>query len=372
MKIKGTHFFMPEKVDRKLCLEIEKGIIKNISDDLCLNSIDLSNYFISPGFIDVHIHGFSGHDIGEGTEEALYSMSLQLVKTGVTAFLPTFISMPFKDLMHVIGRLAPKLGEANGAIPLGFHVEGLFVNREKCGAMNPDYFIPPSIEVAKELIANGSVKMFTVAPELNGAVNVIQFLSTHNISVSLGHTKTDFKTAEKAFLSGATSITHFFNAMPEFHHRDSGLIGAGLVYPFYLQFISDGVHTQEEVIKIMRLLKRRVVLITDCTEAGGLLPGEYMLGDYKIFTDEKSARLKDGTLAGSILTMDKGVKNLVNIGGFSVEDAIRSATKNPAMSINANRLGRIRVGNFANFTVLDKNLDVVMTIVEGRIVYDSR
>ncbi len=363
---------MPTKMEEERFIEVEDGIIKNISADGGGNILDLSDYFISAGFIDVHIHGFYGHDISEGTKEALFEMSKHLTATGVTAFLPTFTSLPFSKLINAIKYLTVELNAVDGAIPLGFHIEGGFVNPEKCGAMNPKYFIAPSFETAKKFLQFGSIKMFTVAPELNGALNLIRFLSERGISVSLGHTRTDFETAEKAFFNGASSITHFFNAMPHFHHRNTGLIGAGLAYPFYLQFIADCVHTSKEVLKIMHLIKERLVLITDCTEAGGMNVGKHMLGDREIYSDETSARLKDGTLAGSILTMDRGVRNLVNYGGFSIEEAVQAASENPARSISAAKLGSIKAGNIANFTVFDKNLKVVMTIVKGKVVYDAR
>ena len=372
MKIKGKHFLMPEETEKNLCIEDENGIIKSISAEQCNDALDLTDYIISAGFIDMHIHGFFGHDISEGTEKALFEISKHLAETGVTAFLPTFISLPFKKLTSTIRHLTPKLCKAPGAIPLGFHIEGAFVNRDMCGAMNPEYFITPSIGAAKKLLEAGSINMFTVAPELKNAMGLIKFLYGQEITVSLGHTKTDFETAEKAFLNGATSITHLFNAMPHFHHRRTGLIGAGFIYPFYLQFIPDGVHTSKEVLKIMHLFKERLVLITDCTEAGGMPEGKYKLGDYEIFTDKTSVRLKDGTLAGSILTMDQGVRNLIKYGGFTLSEAARAATEIPAKSINANTLGRIKTGNFANFTVLDKNLKIVMTIIKGKVVFDGR
>ncbi len=372
MKIKGIHFFMPERVEKGLCIETEEDVVKSISSSNCIDALDLSDYFISAGFMDVHVHGFHGYDISEGTQKALLEMSKHLVETGVTTFLPTFVSMPFKKLSSTIEHLTPFLSKTEGAMPLGFHIEGEFINPEKCGAMNPVYFIAPTVKNAEKLLHCGSIKMFTVAPELNGALDLIKFLSVHNISVSLGHTQADFKSAEKAFFNGANSITHFFNAMPHFHHRNTGIIGAGFVYPFYLQFIADGEHTSKEVLKIMHLFKERLVLITDCTEAGGMKEGMYKLGDYEIFANKTSVRLKDGTLAGSILTMDKGVRNLVNFGGFSLEEALRTASENPAKSINAAKFGSIKIGNFANFTVLDKNLKVVMTIVKGKVVYDAR
>ncbi len=372
MKIYAKHFFMPEELREPLCIEEKDGIITSIESKKCTDALNLEKFAVSAGFIDVHIHGFSGFDVSDGKTESLLEMSKRLPKTGTTAFLPTFVAMPFEKLKNALTEMTDAAKDAEGALPLGFHIEGVFVNPEKCGAMNPHYFIEPSLEKAEALKKAGNVRMFTVAPELKNAISVIKFLYENKISVSIGHSNASFRDAEKAFFSGASSITHFFNAMPHFHHRNTGVIGAGLVYPFYLQFIGDAVHTSAEVLKIMRFVKERLVLITDCTEAGGMPKGEYTLGDYKIFVDETSARLKDGTLAGSILTMEKGVKNLVRIGGFSIEEAIRAASENPAKSIGAKNIGKIKTGNLANFTVLDDDLNVVMTVVKGKVVYDAR
>ncbi len=372
MKINCEHIFAPAFSEGKFCVSEENGKIKSITKGFCKDALNLPDFYIAPGFVDVHIHGFGGADISEGTTDALFKISESLAKTGTANFLPTFVSEPFDDLKKAVHSLTPFLKKAKGATPFGFHIEGGFVNKNKAGAMNPDYFIAPSPSRAEALISAGSVRMFTVAPELPGALGLISFLKANGVSISLGHTETDYKTAEMAFYAGAGSITHVFNAMPHFHHRDTGLIGAAFSLPFYLQFIGDGVHTAREVIKIMHLVKERLVLITDCTEAGGMPQGKYMLGDYEIFVNENSARLKDGTLAGSILTMDSGVRNLVRFGGFPKEEAIRAATEIPAKSVGEKLMGRIRTGGYADFAVLDEGFNVKMTVSKGRVIYDAR
>jgi N-acetylglucosamine-6-phosphate deacetylase len=188
----------------------------------------------------------------------------------------------------------------------------------------------------------------------------------------LGHTSADFETAAKAFAKGATSITHFFNAMTPFGHRSPNLVGAGLLYPFYLQFIGDGVHTHEATIKIMcQYVKDRLVLITDATMAAGLgKPGVYKLGNRNIIVDETSARLEDGTLAGSVLTMDRGFRNLVNIGKLTLGEAFTCASLLPAKSAGIKDRGSIKKGFMADLVVLSKDtLQVEMTIGEGKVIY---
>ncbi len=372
MKINAEKMFIPEFLEGKFCIKEENGVITEIENRFCDDAINGRPFYVAPGFVDVHIHGFGGFDISEGSVDALFNISKSLAKTGTANFLPTFVAIPFNELKKIIESLTPILKKAKGSFPLGFHIEGGFVNKNKCGAMNPRYFLNPSIQYAEELIYYKSVKMFTVAPELNGAIDVIAFLKNRGVAVSIGHTEANFETARSAFLAGAESITHLFNAMPHFHHRDTGVIGAAFSLPFYLQFIGDGVHTSREVFKIMHLVKERVALITDSTEAGGMPGGKYMLGDYEIFTDGISARLEDGTLAGSVLSMDRGVRNLIRFGGFSREEAIRAATEIPARSIGEFSMGKIKKGAYSDFVFLDENFEVKMTISKGRVIYDAR
>ena len=371
MKINAEQIFTPSFSEGRFCIETEDGVIKEIKNGFCEGALNAKNYYVAPGFVDVHIHGFAGSDISEATGEALFKISESIAKTGTANFLPTFVSMPFEELKRAISSLSKLLDKTKGATPFGFHIEGGFVNKEKCGAMNPNYFIAPSLQKAEELVSAGRVRMFTVAPELDGAMELIKYLSKRGVYVSLGHTKTDFETAKQAYYSGATSITHLFNAMPHFHHRNTGLIGAAFALPFFLQFIGDGVHTSKEVIKMVHLAKERLALITDCTEAGGMPKGHYMLGDFEIFSDGISARLKDGTLAGSVLTMDRGVRNLIRYGNFSKEEAIRSATEIPALSAGETHMGVIKSGAYADFVILDEDFNVKMTIVKGKVAYDA-
>lgn len=372
--IKTDNLYTPEKVDGVIYIEIENGKIKTLSferKEENVEIIDLTGYIISPGFIDVHIHGFAGHDTMEGTKDAISSMAIGLAKGGVTSFLPTTTATSIKELSKILS-LTHGLENIEGARPLGFHLEGPFLSKEEPGAMDPRLFEDPSIEKASTLINLGKVIMMTIAPEVVGGLEVIEFLTERGVIVSLGHTATDYETSVKAFLKGASSITHFFNAMKPFQHRSPGLIGAGLIYPFYTQFIADGVHTHKATIKIIaNLFKDRLVLITDAIMAAGLdKPGKYTLGNFTIFVDEISARLENGTLAGSVLTMDRGVRNLVEFGGLDLSEALKCATLNPAKSLKVNNIGTIKEGNFADFVVLDKNsFMVIATIREGKVVY---
>ncbi|MGB9724904.1 N-acetylglucosamine-6-phosphate deacetylase [Caldisericum sp.] len=375
--IKTDNLYVPEKVEGEAFLHISDGKIVEIlyskpTDELDI--LDLTGFIVGPGFVDVHIHGYGGHDSIEGSFDAIQSIALGLSSRGVTAFLPT-TTANFVDNLKKIVSVSLEFDKIKGARPLGFHLEGPFLSKSEPGAMDPNLFETPSIGKVKELIESGIIRMMTIAPELDNALEVISFLYKNGVAIALGHSATDFETATKAFIHGSNSITHFFNAMPQFHHRSPSLIGAGFVYPFYLQFIADGVHTHHSTIRIVtKYLKDRLVLITDAIMAAGLdKPGVYRLGDFDIIVDNISARLSNGTLAGSILTMDKGFRNLVNIGELSISEAFKCASTNPCLSIGETGRGAIREGNFADFVVLTKDeLSVYITIREGKIVYERR
>jgi N-acetylglucosamine-6-phosphate deacetylase len=372
--IKTDNLYTPEKIEGNVYIEVKDAKIKHLAfdkPDENIEMLDLTGYIVSPGFIDVHIHGYGGHDTMEGTIEAISSIAKGLATRGVTSFLPTTVAAPVTEIEKVIS-VSPQLDSVEGAKPLGFHLEGPFLSKQEPGAMDPKLFEEASIEKASTLLDSGKIIMITIAPEVAGNLEVIEFLVTNGVNVSLGHTATDYETAVKAFVKGATSITHFFNAMKPFQHRAPGLVGAGMLYPFYLQFIADGVHTHKATIQIMsKFFKDRLVLITDAIMAAGLdKPGKYTLGGFTIVVDEISARLENGTLAGSILTMDRGVRNLIEFGNLNLSEALRCASTNPAKSIGVKDRGLIKKDNFADFVILDKNtLQVVATIREGKVIY---
>ncbi len=372
--IKTDNLYTPEKIEGNVYVEVKDAKIKHLTFDKPGENIemfDLTGYIVSPGFIDVHIHGYGGHDTMEGTIEAISSIAKGLATRGITSFLPTTVAAPVTEIEKVIS-VSPQLDSIEGAKPLGFHLEGPFLSKQEPGAMDSKLFEEASVEKASTLLDSGKIIMISIAPEVTGNLEVIEFLASNGVNVSLGHTATDYETAVKAFAKGATSITHFFNAIKPFQHRAPGLVGAGMLYPFYLQFIADGVHTHKATIQIMsKFFKDRLVLITDAIMAAGLdKPGKYTLGGFTIVVDEISARLENGTLAGSILTMDRGVRNLIEFGNLNLSEALRCASTNPAKSIGVKDRGLIKKDNFADFVVLDKNtLQVVATIREGKVIY---
>lgn len=376
--IKTDNLYTPEKFEGSVYIKVEDGKIKHLAFDKPNENIemfDLTDYIVAPGFIDVHIHGYGGHDTMEGTIEAISSIAKGLATRGVTSFLPTTVAAPISEIEKIISISSKFDSIEEGARALGFHLEGPFLSKQEPGAMDPKLFEEASIEKVSTLLSKGKISMITIAPEVARNLEVIEFLVSNGVNVSLGHTATDYETAVKAFAKGATSVTHFFNAIKPFQHREPGLVGAGMLYPFFLQFIADGVHTHKATIQIVsKIFKDRLVLITDAIMAAGLdKPGKYKLGGFTIVVDETSARLESGTLAGSILTMDRGVRNLIEFGNLNLSEALRCASTNPAKSIGVNDRGSIKKDNFADFVVLNKNaLQVVATIREGKVIYAKR
>jgi len=372
--IKTDHFYSPEPIEGTVYIEVNNSRIEQVSFEPPTSNtelLDLTNFVVGPGFIDVHIHGFAGHDTMEGTLEAISSMAEKLASTGTTAFLPTTTGAPVETLKPIMD-LSNSFAQIKGAKPLGLHLEGPFISKKVPGAMDPNLFRQANKDDIMELLSEGKALMVTMAPEIEGHLDMIELFAGYGVSVSLGHTSTDYETAAKAFAKGATSITHYFNAMSPFQHRQPGLIGAGLLYPFYLQFIADGVHTHIATIKIMcQYVKDRLVLITDATMAAGLgKPGTYTLGNRKIIVDETSARLENGTLAGSVLTMDRGFRNLICVGGLSVSEAFTCASLLPAKSIGLTDRGTVKKGAMADIVVLHtETLQVEATIREGNLIY---
>ena len=368
---KVSRCYCPEFIESDLFIEVANGVIVSISNKpYTTDYIDLSDFLVIPGFVDVHIHGFEGVDVNRDGIGGIKKMSKELPKTGVVAFLPTLVSDSKENILKILEDFNPN-DDFEGAIPLGIHLEGVFINPKKHGAMDERFFVKPDIDYAKELIMHGNVRKFTVAPELENAIPLIKFLFDNGITVSLGHTDGTFEDFRLAYLNGANTVTHLFNAMSPFSHRSPNAVGATLYFNFYLEIIGDTHHTSKEVLALLKPFKDRLVLITDAIEATNLKDGIYKLGNYDVFVRDGTARLKDGTLAGSILTMDRGFKNLVKFGDFSFGDAAVSSSLNPSRSIGEKMLGDIKVGKFASFVCMDESLNVKKTIVKGKIVYEG-
>lgn len=344
-----------------------------ISEEIKIDGI------LCPGFIDQHIHGANGVDFMEGDIDRLYQMAKCLVKEGVTSYVPTTVTFDVEQTKKAV-KVAKEFSlkqSANSAKVIGVHLEGPFIDFSKKGAQNPNYIIAPDTDVVDSILdaGEGIVKIISLAPEVDGMEGFIKHLVDKGITVSAGHTNANFLEFKKGVEWGISCATHTFNAMSGFNHRDIGVAGGSMVLDVYNEIIADGVHVNFDAIKILANQKSdKLILITDALNPKGLSfetnNYETDLGGLKVIVDKTAIRLESGTLAGSILTMDKAIKNMVNYVGLPLEVAIKSATENPAKNLKVfDKVGSISVGKKADFVVLDKDLSVSMTIVDGKIVY---
>ena len=354
MLIRNAAIFSGSEFIRGTNVRIRDGRIAETGADLRPEAgereEDLEGDFLLPGFVDVHIHAFGGRDTMEG-EDAVRAMSRALFRLGVAAFCPTTMSAdPEETLRAVRGiRAVMDRPEPAGALVLGAHMEAPFLQESKAGAQRKEFFTDPTMEKLEKLTGGdlGAVKLITMAPEKEGSEAFIRQATAAGIHVSVGHTSA---TAEQTHLAadwGADHVTHTFNAQTPLHHRAPGVPGAALTDDrFYCEMICDGIHLHRDAVRLLARCKgaERAAAITDAMEAAGLPDGEYALGGQKVFVRNGEARLADGTLAGSVLTMPKALENLIHLFGIRPEDACAMCTRTPAESVGEKTAGRIIPG----------------------------
>lgn len=347
--------------------EFEKqGLSEKIDE-----TIDAQGNFVSPGLIDIHIHGAGGKDTMDGDTAALKTISETLAHTGVTSFLPTTMTMSKECIYKTFDSIRLFMKEqTTGSKVLGAHMEGPFINEKYKGAQNKDYIIKPSFQLIKDYL--DVIKIITIAPEVDNNFEFIKKVKNNSqIVISMGHTNADYETAMKAVISGVTHATHTFNAMSPLQHRNLGVVGAVLRSNVDFEIIADNVHLKPDLYQIMLNAKGKdkMVLITDSIRAGCMEDGIWELGGQKLIVKNNSARLEDGTLAGSILTLNKAVSNIMENTNLKLYEAIALASLNPARAIGIDKSkGSIRIGKDADLAIFDENLNASMTISEGKII----
>ncbi len=320
-----------------------------------------------PGFVDIQVNGFAGVDYAAATPENYATAGAALAATGVTAYQPTLISLPEERTTAALRVLAELPASAPRII--GMHLEGPFLSPDRTGAHDPAFIADPDAATLERLLDAGPVTMVTLAPERPGALELIDLLVSRGIAVACGHSDATAAEAHAAFDRGATAVTHLFNAQRPFTHRDPGIAGAALSREdVTVSLIVDGIHLADETVRLALAAPGRVALITDAIAAAGQPDGTYPLGNRTVKVDQGSARLDDGTLAGSVLTMDVAVRNLVDLGA-SLPDAVAAATVVPADAVHRSDLGRLEVGAGADVAVLDGDLFVERTFVAGETAY---
>jgi len=334
--------------------------------------IDAQGLYVSPGFVDVHTHGRGGSDTMYATFEDLNTISKTTLKTGVTAFLPTTMTMPVDDIAKAIENIAVNKDKVEGAQVLGTHLEGPFFNKKYKGAQPEECMILPTVDNYLSFVKDHQavIKKISIAPELEHSVELIHYLQDKNTVVSLGHTNATYEEAQKAIDAGATSGTHTYNAMTPLTHRAPGVVGAVMINDsVYAELILDGVHVNYAAAQALLRAKgkEKVILITDSIEAAGLPDGTYALGGQPVYVVGKEARLENGALAGSIANMNDCVKNAYQHLGLELYEAVNLASYNPAKSIHEDLLGEIKVGNYADIIFFDDDIQIAKTMIKGQI-----
>jgi N-acetylglucosamine-6-phosphate deacetylase len=322
-----------------------------------------------PGFIDLQINGFAGVDFLDADAPGYRQARRALAATGVTAFQPTLISSPPEIFESALAVLADAQREPGPRI-LGAHLEGPFLSRQWKGAHDERYITDPDLRLATRLWVAGPVTYMTIAPERPGARPLLDWLLAHGVTVSLGHTDADAATAHAAYNRGARCVTHLFNAQRRFTARDPGVAGVALTRnDVAVEVIADFVHLAPETVRLIwQACGPRLVLVTDAIAAARCGDGEYRLGDRSVSVANGSARLADGTLAGSVLSLDEAVRNLMHLG-VPFADAVGAATAAPARALNRTDIGVLRPGGPADIAVLDDDANVLRTLVGGEEIW---
>lgn len=353
---------------------VEVGGVDNLSyhGDCKFFDFDGDMYAV-PGFIDLHVHGGLGYAFEDG-EDALYEISRYFFEHGTTGMLATLYPQPLDEFIRIIRRIADFCDRHKLNI-WGIHLEGPFLNPEESGAINPEYLLEPSIETWYMLrdAGRGYIKIMTIAPELPGALEVVREASLSGVIPSIGHSCVDVEGIKLAIANGAAHVTHMFNAMKPFHHRDPGVITGSLLFDeLKIELIADGTHVHPDVMKLLYRIKGSggIILITDAIRASGMPDGEFTIANMKVTVKNRRAFLSDGTLAGSTLTMEEAVKTMVEKVDVPITSAVRMASLNPARVVGKEHFkGIIAAGKDADIVVIDRNFTVHMTIFEGEIKY---
>ncbi|RJE86970.1 N-acetylglucosamine-6-phosphate deacetylase [Paenibacillus sp. 1011MAR3C5] len=334
--------------------------------------IDGLGCLLIPGMIDVHIHGASGFDMMDGSEESIQQVSRACAATGCTAFLATSVSSSMDDLLAMIRSVKRVIGKESGARIAGLHLEGPYLNPKRKGMQNEKFLRHPDLE-EMELIfreAEGLIRMVTIAPELPGGMELIAYLKEKDVVIALAHSDATYEEAKLAFEAGASHVTHCFNGMRPIHHRDPGLVVAAFEEEHVsLQAIVDGIHLHPAIVRMMHRMKGAdgMVLITDALQAMGLGDGEYVFGGHQVQVVEGVARLKDGTLASSTVTMNEALRLAIE-AGISLSDAVQMASATPARILGLDEIGNISTGYDADLVLLNDRFEVEWTLINGELI----
>ena len=380
----ASRLFTPTEEIQQPLLVVEDGLITEVCSRATKESpsdavlVDFGDAVIAPGFFDIHIHGGAGLDVMRASPSELPRLGKFLTAHGVTAYFPTTVAAPLDGTCEALERLADAIeanlasGDSVQARPLGIHLEGPFLSHKRRGVHPPENLVEPTVAIFDRLwqAARGHVRVLTIAPELPSAMEVIAEAARRKVCVSIGHSDAVLEDALAGVRAGARHATHTFNAMRPLDHRDPGILAEVLTDDqLSADIIVDAIHVAPEVVQIFLRAKglERSVLITDATAAAGMPDGTYQLGPIQVEVKDGKCT-KDGNLAGSVLTMDRAVRNVTRFAGWTLQDAVRAATLNATRAVGLAQHGHLSPGAEANIVVLNGDGEVKKTMVRGRIV----
>lgn len=336
--------------------------------------IDAKGMYVAPGLVDIHIHGYLGEDASDGDPEGIRRIARGIAQNGVTSFLPTTMTVAKAQLCKVFDMMRGLREESRqpgflGAEILGVHAEGPFINENKKGAQSAENIIPPDAGFIRDFA--DIIRLVTIAPEIPGALDFIDEISREtDIVLSMGHTDATYEQVVDAVWHGISHVTHTFNAMTPLSHRAPGAAGAALTCPVSGELIADTFHVHPGLFTLLARAKGdKLVLVTDCTRAGGMSDGVYDLGGQQIFVNGIECRLSDGTIAGSVLRLSNAVANLRAHTDLMINEAVNAASRNPAAVIGQKNKGSLEAGKDADIILCDEQFGVHQTIVRGETVY---
>ena len=356
--------------------DVIEGIVPESDIPSGVDILDAKGGYVSPGLIDLHIHGYLGKDVCDGEEESIRTISKGLLANGVTGYLPTTMTVDMKVIrkaLEVCRSLKEESKNWDGSQILGCHAEGPFISESKKGAQDPKYILKPDANFVKEY--SDIISIISLAPETDtdNFAAIREICNDTDVVVSMGHTSADYQTAMNGTQAGVSHVTHLFNAMTPLAHRAPGVVTAAMNSDVSCELIVDTFHVDAALYDLLWKLKgRKLCFITDCLPAGGLPEGEYTLGGQKIVYRGIVCRLEDGTVAGSVLHLNKGVWNVFTNSSIPLWECVNGASLNPATTLGIqNKKGSIEVGKDADIIITDKEFNVEKTIIGGEIKYEA-